>query len=106
MKILRITPFPPDYIGGLPLYCKNISLNLAKLKDVETDILTPDLLNKNMKFEYINQSIRVIYKRSYSVLWDKNPIVNIGEIFCQRRKLNPRQLLRRRRRLDSQCAGL
>ena len=49
MKILRVISFPPEYIGGLPLYGKNISLNLAKRKNVECDILTSDILNNKKK---------------------------------------------------------
>lgn len=32
MEIPRIVPLPLDFIGGLPLYCKNLSLNHAKRK--------------------------------------------------------------------------
>ncbi len=51
MKILRVTPLPPNYIGGLPLYCKNLSINLANRKNVRSDILTPDLLSRNKNID-------------------------------------------------------
>ena len=77
MKILRVVPFPPEYIGGLPFYCKNISINLSKKKNVKCDILTSDLTGKHKKIEYLGESIRIIYNKCYSFLWDKNPLIYI-----------------------------
>lgn len=76
MKILRVVPFPPDYIGGLPFYCKNISINLARRKNVYCDILTSDLLNKKKKIEYLGPKVKVIYKKCFSFIGNKNPLVN------------------------------
>ena len=76
MKILRVVSFPPEYIGGLPLYCKNISLNLAKRKNVECDILTSDILNTKKKIEFLDPKVRVIYKKCFSFIGNKNPLVN------------------------------
>ncbi|TKJ19665.1 MAG: hypothetical protein CEE42_15460 [Promethearchaeota archaeon Loki_b31] len=79
MRILRIVPLPPDYIGGLPLYCKNLSLNLAKRKGIKCDILAPDLLNKQKKVEYLSESIKIIYKKK--IIFPKKhflyPVANI-----------------------------
>jgi len=77
MKILRVVSFPPDYIGGLPFYSKNISINLSNKKNVECDILTTNLTDKYSKIEYLNDNIRIIYKKCYSFLWDKNPLFYI-----------------------------
>ncbi len=74
MKILRVVPFPPDYIGGLPFYCKNISINLARRKNVYCDILTSDLLNKKKKIEYLGPKVKVIYKKCFSFIGNKNPL--------------------------------
>jgi len=77
MKILRVVPFPPEYIGGLPFYCKNLSLQLVKRKKVECDILTSDLLKKNNQTKWLDDSVRVIYKKCHLFLVGKNPVVNI-----------------------------
>jgi len=76
MKILRVVSFPPEYIGGLPLYCKNITLNLAERKNVKCDILTSDLLNTRKNIDYLNQKVRVIYKKCFNFIGKKNPLVN------------------------------
>lgn len=76
MKILRVVSFPPEYIGGLPLYCKNISLNLAERKNVDCDILTSDILKTRKKIDYLNPKVRVIYKKCFSFIGNKNPLVN------------------------------
>ncbi|MFX1573977.1 MAG: glycosyltransferase family 4 protein [Promethearchaeota archaeon] len=76
MKILRVISFPPEYIGGLPLYGKNISLNLAQKKNVECDILTSDILNTKKKIEYLDPKVRIIYKKCFSFIGQKNPLVN------------------------------
>ncbi len=77
MKVLRVVPFPPEYIGGLPFYCKNLSINLASRKNVENDILTPDLLKNNNQIKWLDDSVRVIYKKCHLFLVGKNPVVNI-----------------------------
>ncbi|MFX1453628.1 MAG: glycosyltransferase family 4 protein [Promethearchaeota archaeon] len=76
MKVLRVVSFPPDYIGGLPLYCKNISLNLSKRKNVFCDILTSDILNTRKNIHYLDSNTRVIYKKCFYFLDNKNPLVN------------------------------
>ena len=77
MKILRVVPFPPDYIGGLPFYCKNISINLSRKKNVKCDILTSDLTGKYKKIEYLDENIRIVYNKCYSFLLGKNPLIYI-----------------------------
>ncbi|MFX1500373.1 MAG: glycosyltransferase family 4 protein [Promethearchaeota archaeon] len=76
MKVLRVVSFPPDYIGGLPLYCKNISLNLSERKNVSCDILTSDILNTRKKICHLDSNIRVFYKKCFYFLDNKNPLVN------------------------------
>jgi glycosyltransferase involved in cell wall biosynthesis len=80
MKILRVTPLPPEYIAGLSLYCKNLSINLAIRKNVKSDIITPDLLNRNKKIDYIHPLVKIIYKKKIFFI-EKNllyPVVNIA----------------------------
>ena len=74
MKILRVVPLPPEFIGGIPFYYKNLSFNLFEKKNVECDILTPDLYNTNKDIDYIHNGIRVIYKKCYGYLANKNPL--------------------------------
>ena len=63
MKVLHVTPLPPDYIGGLSLFCKNLVINLKNRKNVHCDILTINLLNNNIKRIKINNSINVFFKK-------------------------------------------
>ena len=73
MKILRITPIPPEVVGGLPYYYKNLSLYLSTKKNVKTDILTPNIFNKNIKIFKLDKNVRIIYKKCYFNLANKNP---------------------------------
>ncbi len=77
MKILRVVPFPPEHIGGLPYYCKNISINLAKRKNVECDIIAPDIFKRHKGIEYLDNGVKVIYEKCQTLLAGKNPVANI-----------------------------
>lgn len=77
MRILRIVPLPPEFIGGLVFYYKNISINLSKRKNVECDIIAPNLFNTKNKFKQLDSNVKVIYKKCYLYLAGKNPVANI-----------------------------
>jgi len=77
MRILRIVPLPPEFIGGLVFYYKNISINLSKRNNVECDIIAPNLFNVKNKFKQLDSNVKVIYKNCYLYLAGKNPIANI-----------------------------
>ncbi len=77
MKILHINPYPPDHLGGSEIFCKNITLNLKKRKNIDCDILTSDIFKRNLKFEKLENIIKVYYKKCFHNLWEKNPIVNV-----------------------------
>ncbi|MFX0138784.1 MAG: glycosyltransferase family 4 protein [Candidatus Hodarchaeota archaeon] len=78
MKILHINPYPPEHLGGSELFCKNLVINLKKIKNIDSDILTSDILKRRKKADFIDRSIKIIYKKFYFNLWGKNPIVNIS----------------------------
>lgn len=82
MKILHIHPYPPQNLGGSEIYTKNLIIRL-KQKDIDCEFLTSDIMNTKKKIGYLNQSIKVIYKKSYYNLWGKNPIVNIYSFLKQ-----------------------
>ena len=77
LKILHINPYPPDHLGGSEVFCKNLAINLKKRKNFDSDILTSDILKKNVKFDYLDGSIKIFYKKNYYSLWGINPLVNI-----------------------------
>ena len=73
MRILRIIPFPPEFLGGIQIYCKNLSVNLAKTKNVESIILAPNLLKKKITSKEIHPKVNLVYTTCYAYLWNKNP---------------------------------
>lgn len=79
-------PFPPDFIGGTQLYCKQLSLNLANRKRVENVILTSDLLKQHIKNKVLQDHVEIVYKRCFFYLWNKNPIVNILHFLKKHKK--------------------
>ncbi|MGQ4876698.1 MAG: glycosyltransferase, partial [Promethearchaeia archaeon] len=77
MKILQISPYPPSYLGGSEIFCKNLSINLKKFHDIDSVILTSDIFRKNLKTDIIDGPVKVVYKKFYLNLLGKNPIVNV-----------------------------
>ena len=77
MKILHINPYPPEHLGGSEIFCKNLTINLKKKKNIDSHILTSDILKRNIKIDFLDQSIKIIYKKNYYNLWGKNPLINI-----------------------------
>ena len=77
LKILHINPYPPEHLGGSEVFCKNLAINLKKKKNFDSEILTSDILKRNVKIDFLDGSIKVIYKKNYYSLWGINPLVNI-----------------------------
>ena len=77
LKILHINPYPPEHLGGSEVFCKNLAINLKKKKSFDSEILTSDILKRNVKIDFLDGSIKVIYKKNYYSLWGINPLVNI-----------------------------
>ena len=77
MRILQVNPYPPENLGGSEIFCKNLAINLKLGKNVDSHILTSDIFNRKVKTEIINEDIKVIYKKCYFNLWNKNPVSNI-----------------------------
>lgn len=77
LKILHINPYPPEHLGGSELFCKNLVINLKRKNNINSDILTSDILRRNIKSDFLNDSINIIYRKNYYNLWRKNPLVNI-----------------------------
>jgi glycosyltransferase involved in cell wall biosynthesis len=77
MKVLHINPYPPEHLGGSEIFCKNLTINLQKRKNIECDILTSDFFKNNININYLDENVRVMYKKCYFNLWGKNPITNV-----------------------------
>lgn len=77
LKILQINPYPPEHLGGSEVFCKNLAINLKRKKNIDSEILTSDILKRNVKIDFLDGSIKIIYKKNYYRLWGMNPLVNI-----------------------------
>ena len=77
LKVLHINPYPPEHLGGSEVFCKNLAINLRRKKNINSDILTSDVLKRRVKSDFLDGSIKIIYKKSYYKLWGINPLVNI-----------------------------
>ena len=77
MKVLQVNPYPPDHLGGSEIFSKNLSINLKKKRNIDSEILTSDIFKRKIKNDLIEESVKVHYKRCYHNLWGKNPIVNM-----------------------------
>ena len=75
LKILHINPYPPEHLGGSEIFCKNLAINLKK-KNIDSEILTSDILKRHVKIDFLDGSIKIIYKKNYHSLWGMNPLVN------------------------------
>ena len=79
MKVLLITPSPPEYLGGLALFSKDLSLNLEKY-GIKVDMLTSTLSKEGPFLKKIGKNIRVIKQKVYlfpdndNILRLKNPL--------------------------------
>ena len=77
MKVLQVNPYPPDHLGGSEIFSKNLSINLKKKRNIDSEILTSDVFKRKIKNDLIEESVKVHYKRCYHNLWGKNPLVNM-----------------------------
>ncbi|MFX0072595.1 MAG: glycosyltransferase, partial [Candidatus Hermodarchaeota archaeon] len=79
MKILLITPSPPEYLGGLALFSKDLALNLHR-NGVKVDMLTSTLSKKGPIFQRLNGKINIFKQKVYlfpdndNFLRIKNPL--------------------------------
>ncbi|GAG14984.1 unnamed protein product, partial [marine sediment metagenome] len=79
MKVLLITPSPPEYLGGLALFTKDLAINLEK-NDIQVDILTSTLSKKGPIYDKIGENINVLKQKVYlfpdndNFLRIKNPL--------------------------------
>ncbi len=77
MKILQVNPFPPEHLGGSEIFCKNLAINLKREKNIYSEILTSNIFKRDVKTDYIDEDIKIIYKKCYYNLGGINPLVNI-----------------------------
>ena len=79
MKVLIISPSPPEYLGGLALFVKNLVLHLED-KNIEVDLLTSTLSKKGPLNQKIGENIDVRKQKVYlfpdndNILRIKNPL--------------------------------
>ena len=78
MKVLHVNPYPPEHLGGSEIFCKNLAINLNKQSYAKNDILTSDIFKHKKKIDYLDSSIKVIYKKCLYNLWGKNPVVDVS----------------------------
>lgn len=64
MKVLLITPSPPEYLGGLALFCKDLALNLEKY-NIQIDMLTSTLSKEGPLLGKIGENINVLKQKVY-----------------------------------------
>jgi len=82
MKVLLISPSPPEYLGGLAHYTKFLALYLSD-NNVQVDLLCSTLTKEGTKYEKLAKNFRVIKKKCYyfadndNVFRMKNPVFNI-----------------------------
>lgn len=58
MKVLHIHPYPPEYFRGSEIYTRNSVIQLKK-KNIDCDLLTSDILKKNISFLVIKKDRRI-----------------------------------------------
>ncbi|MHA2393140.1 MAG: glycosyltransferase family 4 protein [Promethearchaeota archaeon] len=82
MKILLISPSPPEYLGGLSLFAKGLAKNLGE-KDIKVDFLCSSLTRKKGSFEKYSKNVFLVKKKCYlfsdykNFLRVKNPLFNV-----------------------------
>ena len=64
MKVLLITPSPPEYLGGLALFSKDLALNLEKC-NIQVDMLTSTLSKEGPILGKIGENINVLKQKVY-----------------------------------------
>ena len=91
MKVLIITPSPPQYLGGLALFSKDLSLHLEK-NGIKVDMLTSTLSKEGPIFEKMGENINVFKQKVYlfpdnnNILRIKNPLFFIFNFLKKKAK--------------------
>ena len=82
MKILIITPSPPEYLGGLALFSKDLSLNLEK-HNIEVDMLTSTLSKKGPIFGKIGKNCLIPEGFGITLFFhlDFDPVLGLMNLF-------------------------
>ena len=75
MKVLLITPSPPEYLGGLALFSRDLALNLEK-NGIRVDVLTSTLSKKGPIFAKLGENINVL-KQKVHLFADNNNLLRI-----------------------------
>ncbi len=81
MKILIISTSPPDYLGGLAHFTRDLAKNLGD-KNIKVDFFCSSLSKKHKIIEKYSKNVRVIEKKCYlfadndNFLRIKNPLFN------------------------------
>ncbi|MFW9866397.1 MAG: glycosyltransferase family 4 protein [Candidatus Thorarchaeota archaeon] len=91
MKILFISPSPPDYLGGLSLFIKGLTKKLGE-NEIKVDILSSSLTMNKDTYELYSKNVKLIKKKCYlladnkNILRIKNPIFNVISYLIKYRK--------------------
>ena len=81
MKVLLVSPSPPEYLGGLAHFTKFLAKYLGE-NNIQVDLLCSTLSKEGTKYESYSKNVRVIQKKCYffanndNFLKMKNPIFN------------------------------
>ncbi len=81
MRILLISPSPPEYLGGLAHFTKFLAKYLGE-NNIQVDLLCSNLSREKTKYENFSKNVRVIKKKCFkfedndNFLKMKNPIFN------------------------------
>ncbi len=77
MKILQISAYPPDNLGGSEIFCRNLSINL-KTQGIKSEILTSNYNSNPRKHRYFDKNgIKIINKTYFGNFLGINPVFNI-----------------------------
>jgi len=91
MKILLISPSPPDYLGGLSLFIKGLAKKLGE-NDIKVDILSSSLTKNKDTYELYSKNVKLIKKKCYlladnkNILRIKNPLFDVLSYLIKYRK--------------------
>ena len=75
MRILHISAYAPDEIGGLMIFVKNL-ISYQKNKGIYCEVLTTNL-NKPINYSETIDGIKINYVKNFGEMWGKNPIFNV-----------------------------
>ena len=82
MKILLISPSPPEYLGGLAHFTNYLAKYLGE-KNIKVDFLCSSLTKKSTFYENKQKNVKLIKKKCYlfpdndNLLKFKNPVFNV-----------------------------